>query len=165
MKKIIFITLSTVLINFFLMTSQFAYTNTAIAANETINPATGSNTGDNNELVEGTFPVQQILALPSYTDEKNKEHKVQNDVYINNDKNISPIEALVVRIIDYALKIMGSIGMILIIIAGFFLITARGDSSKIDEAKEMIEHVAMGLVVAFLAYIILLFVQSLFVAT
>lgn len=104
------------------------------------------------DLVEGTFPVRDVLKLD---DEK------QPTAYFNDDKQ-APIESLIVTVINYALAVMGSIAVILVIIAGFMLMTAQGESTQIDKGKEIIKYAIIGLVAAFLSYIIVLFVQSLF---
>ncbi len=105
-----------------------------------------------HDLVEGTFPVRDVLKLD---DEK------QPTAYFNDDKQ-APIESLIVTVINYALAVMGSIAVILVIIAGFMLMTAQGESTQIDKGKEIIKYAIIGLVAAFLSYIIVLFVQSLF---
>lgn len=105
-----------------------------------------------NDLRDGTFNVKTYLQLEGQTPK-----------YFNSETKAAPIEIFGANAIDFALGIMGTIGMVLLIIAGFRLLMARGDSTKIDEAKEMITLVLFGLMLAFLAYIIVLSVQSLFI--
>lgn len=106
-------------------------------------------------ITEGSFPVRDILKLPG--DDQPQEYF--------NAKDKAPIEAFGITIINYALAIMGSIAVILIIFAGFRMMVADGESQKIDEAKEIIKYAIMGLIFAFLSYLIVIFVQSLFPAT
>ncbi len=105
------------------------------------------------DLTEGTFPVRDVLKL---------DDKKQPAAYFDSEQ--APIEALAGTVINYALAIMGSIAVILVIIAGFMLMTAQGESTQIDKGKEIIKYAIIGLVAAFLSYIIVLFVQSLFTA-
>lgn len=47
--------------------------------------------------------------------------------------------------------IIGSIGILLLVIAGVRYIFARGDPQKISEAKNSIQHIIIGIVIAALA--------------
>lgn len=104
-----------------------------------------------NDLRDGTFNVKNYLQLDG-----------QSPKYFTSEAKASPIEIFGASAIDYALGIMGTIGMVLLIAAAFRLLLARGDSTKIDEAKEMIKLVIFGIIIAFMAYIIVLSVQSIF---
>lgn len=77
----------------------------------------------------------------------------------------SPIENFGSKTIDFALSIMATIAVILIIVAGFYFMTARGDSEQIEKGKEIIKYALGGLAIAFLAYIMVIFVQAIFPAT
>ena len=107
-----------------------------------------------SSLTNGTFNVREVLSLPG---------KDQPQKYFEAEDK-APIEALIIEIINYALAIMGSIAIILLIIAGLRMMAAGGESQQIDEAKEMIKYAIIGLIVAFLSYLIVIFVQSLFPA-
>lgn len=105
-----------------------------------------------HDLIEGNLNVREVLKL---------DDTKQPTAYFD-DKSQAPIESLAGKVINYALAIMGSIAVILMIIAGFMLMTAQGESTQIDKGKEIIKYAVIGLIVAFLSYIIVLFVQSLF---
>lgn len=47
--------------------------------------------------------------------------------------------------------IIGSVGLLFLVIAGVRYVFARGDSNKISEAKNMIQHIIIGIVIAGLA--------------
>lgn len=134
MKKLILATLSLIILSLGILTPAYA--------------------GNEHDIVEGTFNVKDVLKLPGND---------QPTEYFNDPKQ-APIESFAGKMIDYALGIMGSIAIILIIVGGFMFLTARGESSQIDKGKEIITYAIIGLVVAFLSYIIVLFVQSLFTA-
>lgn len=110
----------------------------------------------NEELTETTFSVKDILRLPGEGD--------QPTGYFNDEEN-SPIVSFILRVIEFATKIIGSIAIILFIIAGFMMMVAQGNQQKLDEAKDIFLYAAIGLIVAFLSYVIVIFIQSLFVTT
>lgn len=105
-----------------------------------------------NDLTEGTFNVKENLKLDSGEQPKK---------YFN-DPNQSPIVSLVITLIDFAITIMGSIAVILFIVAGFMFMASNGNSQKLDEAKDIMKYAAIGLIVALLSYVITIFVQSIF---
>lgn len=75
----------------------------------------------------------------------------------------SPIVSLILRVIEFATMIMGAIAAILIIIAGFMFMLSQGNDQELTKAKDMLKFAVMGLAVAFLAYAIVTFVQSIFI--
>lgn len=108
---------------------------------------------DPNDLTYGTFKVNEVLTL---------DNGEQPKKYFS-DENNSPIVSFILDVINFAITIMGSIAIILFIIAGFMFMLGQGNQQKIDEAKGVIKYAAIGLVVALLSYIIAIFVQSIFV--
>jgi len=81
------------------------------------------------------------------------------------DTQYSPIVSFILSVINYATGIIGTVAMIIFIIAGFMLVIAQGDQTKIDKAKEIIKYAIIGLIITFLSYVITIFVQSLFITT
>lgn len=104
-------------------------------------------------LAEDTFNVGKYLNLG----EEDQPAKYLDDT------EQGPIVAFILAMLNYATGIMGSIAVILFIIAGFRFMFANGDETKLSEAKEMIKYAVIGLAVTFLAYIIVIFVQSIFI--
>lgn len=142
----IFIVTLTILTSGFISATSIAYAN-----NTTPPPATTTPTDD---LSEAEFNVKEVLTL---------EKKEQPKKYFD-DEEYSPIVSFILDIINFATTIMGSLAVILFIIAGFMFMLGQGTQQKIDEAKDVIKYAAIGLIVAFLSYIITIFVQSIFVA-
>lgn len=105
-------------------------------------------------LKETLFNVNQILD-PNPTP--------QTQSYFAEGK--TPIVDFVTTVINFALRVIGSIAIILFIIAGFRFMTSEGNQQKVDEAKEMFKYTIIGLIITFLAYIIVIFVQSLFISS
>jgi len=114
-------------------------------------------TDEQYDITHGTFNVKEILVLPD-----GEQQQKYFDTKENQKNKQAPIEAFAISVINFALAIMGSIAIILFIIAGFMMMTAQGESQKIDEAKDIIKYAVFGLIGAFFSYIIVLFVQSLF---
>jgi hypothetical protein len=108
-------------------------------------------------LKETTFDVGDIL---SPEDDERGEPTGQE--YLKED---NPIVAFILTVINFAIQIMGSIAIIIIIIGGFMFMFAQGNQQKLDEAKDILKYAVIGLLVALLSYIIVIFVQSLFTTT
>jgi myosin heavy subunit len=111
-------------------------------------------------LKELTFDVESILNIdPMIVD--TQEYTAQEKPYFNDTEN-SPIFSFILRAIDFAIKIMGSIAVLIIIIAGFILVISTGNDSRIEQGKNAIKYAIIGLVLAFMSYTIVLFVQAIF---
>jgi Type IV secretion system pilin len=76
------------------------------------------------------------------------------------DGNI--VIALMMRVINILLLLIGTFAFLVFFYAGFILVTSNGDEGKIEKGKGMIMPAILGLVFAFLAYYIASFVQSFF---
>lgn len=104
-------------------------------------------------LGEATFDVTKNLTL---------DDGQQPKKYFK-DQNNSPLVSFVLYIMDYATAIMGTIAMMLLIIAGFMMMFSQGNQQTLDKAKDIFKYAVLGLVVAFMSYIIVIFIQSLFI--
>ena len=130
--------------------------NTAYAQEEAKNtPQESSKT----PLKDLQFDVSKNLKLKK--DSEGKEQQPQS--YFNN--NYPPIIAFILTILDFATQIIGSLAVLIMIIGGFMFMTAQGDQTQIDKAKDVIKYAIIGLVVTFLSYIIVIFLQSLFITS
>ncbi len=107
------------------------------------------------DLKDWTFDTSKISLDPNPNDDEETRD------YFKSDK---PIVAFILMIINVALITMGSIAIIILIIGGFMMMFSQGNQQKLDEAKDVVKYAMIGLIVAFLSYIIVLFVQSLFVS-
>ncbi|MFA5947961.1 MAG: hypothetical protein WC806_03245 [Candidatus Gracilibacteria bacterium] len=88
----------------------------------------------------------------------------QSQGYFNKSNN-SPIENVVLNIIVFATKVVGSIAMILLIASGFMFMVSQGNEQNLEKAKSIGTYAVIGLIIIFLSYIITLFVQSIFITT
>lgn len=110
------------------------------------------------ERLEDTrFPVGRHLRLDG--DEVDREEQQPTEYFMEE----SPITSLIVRLIEFATMIIGAIAAILIIIAGFMFMLSQGNDQELTKAKDILKFAVMGLAVAFLAYAIVTFVQSIFI--
>lgn len=71
-------------------------------------------------------------------------------------------ESLIKTIINTLLYVVGTLAVIMIIVAGIMYTTASGDASKITRAKNTLTYSIVGLLVAFLAFAIINWVLQLF---
>ncbi len=104
-------------------------------------------------LADHQFSVGKILNLADGQ---------QQQSYFKTNGN-TPIVNLVLTGIDVALRVIGSLAVIILIIGGFRMMVSQGDQTALDSAKEIVKYAVFGLVITFLSYIIVIFVQSLFV--
>lgn len=144
--KISTLLLSTIIATFCtsLFSMNFAY------ADPTTPATTTTPTTPSQDLSNATFSLKDNLNL---------DNNQQPKTYLSSD---NPIVSFVLSVIDFAITIMGSIAVLLFIIAGFQFMVASGNPTKTDEAKDTVKYAAIGLVVALMSYIIAIFVQSLF---
>lgn len=63
-------------------------------------------------------------------------------------------------VVNILLFIIGAIAVIMIIIAGFRMVTANGDSGTISQARNTVLYAVIGIIVAFMAFAIVNFVAS-----
>ena len=146
MKKLILMTICALVINLGLGLTAFAEPPAAEKAANEVNY-------EYVPLGEATFNVNTGLTL---------DDGGQPKAYFQ-DENNSPIVSFVLTIMNYATAIMGTIGMILLIAAGFMMMFSQGNQQQLDKAKDIVKYAILGLVVAFMSYIIVIFIQSLFV--
>lgn len=137
-----------------LLAAPLAFAGTAVAA------AAGCPSGDS-----GTPPN---CTLPSGSS------NVQNDLSCGATFSLSPssdcgsttttgagkVQGVVTTMLDYFSVIVGLLAVVMLIFAGLKFITAGGDSSKVQSARQSIVYAVIGLVVVALAQVIVQFVLS-----
>ena len=100
------------------------------------------------------FNVNEVLSLGD-----------EDQAYFSDTKNKQPIVSFILRVIEFATNIMGSIAIIILIVAGFMFMFAQGNQQQLDEAKEVVKYAFIGLALAFFSYIITIFIQSFFISS
>jgi hypothetical protein len=73
-----------------------------------------------------------------------------------------PIAAYIIRTINFLSLTIGSLALLAIIVGGIMLLTSGGKESQTTKGKDIIKDAIIGLVVAFCAYFITAYVQSVF---
>ncbi|MBI4234844.1 hypothetical protein HY604_00935 [Candidatus Peregrinibacteria bacterium] len=106
---------------------------------------------NNDSLKNLKFDVGKTLSLDSGDQEKS---------YFSSDN--PPIIELILAVIEFATKVIGSIAIIILIIGGFMFMFSQGNEQNLSNAKDVIKYAIIGLIVTFASYIAVLFVQSLF---
>jgi hypothetical protein len=67
---------------------------------------------------------------------------------------------LIMKIVKWALTFLGSLAVLMIVVAGIMYITSGGDEGRVDTAKKWLLYSIVGLVVALLGYAIVNIVGS-----
>jgi len=114
------------------------------------------NNSNKEDLKSFQFNVNEILSL--------SEEDQPQEYFNQGEDGETPIVAFILSVINFALRIIGSIAIIILIIGGFMFMFAQGNQQKIDEAKDIVKYAIIGLLVTFLSYIIVITVQSLFIS-
>lgn len=139
------------------MKKLFTFIITALVANffvMTLGPVFAINEEDT--LKGATFDVQEYLNLNEDQQKADYFDEKANPAYAN----YSPIVRLILIMLDTATKIIGSLAMILLIIAGLMMMFSQGNTEAVDKAKAVFKYVIIGLMLTFFSYIIVIFIQS-----
>jgi hypothetical protein len=145
MKKIALIVLATFVLNFGLFALPLATTHA----------------GD-GDIYDMQFNVKKNLKVNDFVEGEgaNEKKTIQQAASYFDAK--SPIVSFITKIIEFATYSIGSIAVILIIIAGFMFMVSQGNEQKLTSAKEVFQYAMIGLIIVFLSYIITIFVQAVF---
>lgn len=94
---------------------------------------------------------------------KNMEtFKVGTYLVAKGQQKPSQIGAYIVRLINFLSMVIGSFAFVAIVIGGIMMVGSGGQEQPISRGKDIIKYAIMGLVVAFSAFFITSFVQSIF---
>lgn len=69
-------------------------------------------------------------------------------------------QALVIKIINVFLGLLGTVFVFLIIMSGYWFLTARGEQDKVQKAKDTLKRAILGLAIVLMAYSIVYFVSN-----
>ncbi len=86
----------------------------------------------------------------------NVQTETGNEASLNltQTKDLNDPKNIINRIIKLLASIMGTIGVLLLVIAGIMMVISHGDENLLTKGKQMFIYTAVGLAVGFLAYII-----------
>lgn len=111
-------------------------------------------------LKEQTFPVDVYLDLDSGKDGTQE----QAQSYFKDPKKNPTVEFLV-KVLELAIKIAGTLAVLLLIGTGLTMVMSQGSQDILEKAKQMFLYEIIGLIVIFLSYVAITFVQSIFTTT
>lgn len=108
--------------------------------------------GDTHDASDFALKVDCILD----TGDQNQEH------FNEDGTGYSAAENFILKVINYMITIIGSIALLLIVVAGIMMITSPGNENQRSKATEILTASIIGLVLAFSSFIIVNFIQGLF---
>ncbi|MEK7545056.1 MAG: pilin [Patescibacteria group bacterium] len=80
-----------------------------------------------------------------------------------NGNPVSPITAFILTAIEFLTKIIGSVAFFVLILSGVWMIVTTGEETQVNKAKDMMLYSIIGIAVAFGSYMIVTFIQGLFI--
>lgn len=86
----------------------------------------------------------------------------QNQKYLNDPSGNAPLVAAILDVIEFIIRIVGAIAILLIILGGLYMIISEGSEDKLEKGKTILTSAIIGLVIAMFSYLIVRFVQSIF---
>ena len=75
----------------------------------------------------------------------------------NQGKNIS---IFIVDIIEFAVKMAGTVAVIVLIIGGLMMVVSQGNEDTLSKGKDVVKYAIIGLVIIFLSLLIVTFIQN-----
>jgi len=85
-------------------------------------------------------------------------HRVASVIDTSNLPKANADQATVQNVLNVVFALVGSITLLIIVIAGLRYITARGDPNAVSQAKKALIYAIIGLVITLVAYSIVFFV-------
>ncbi len=70
------------------------------------------------------------------------------------------LNSLILKILTYVLGLVGTVAVVVIVIAGFRMVASQGNESQVKAARSTITWAIIGLIVSFLAYSIVAVIQN-----
>jgi hypothetical protein len=125
--------------------------NAAQSTKSTSTSTTASNPAKFNE----TFDVSNVLKLPHQSTAKFLDKKGESGGF-------QPVFLVIITVINMLMYLIGSLAILVLVAAGVLRVVSGGDSQRVEQSNTMIFYSIFGLVVAFSAFIIATFVQSIF---
>lgn len=85
---------------------------------------------------------------------------IRNELLISGQSYFKDAATLLGKIIDLLIKFVGTVAFIFLVIGGFRFVMAHGNENEFQQAKQMVTYAIVGLLMALLAYLIILLVQT-----
>ncbi|MFZ2310117.1 MAG: pilin [Patescibacteria group bacterium] len=107
-----------------------------------------------------------LLSVPAFAaaDETGKP-STQTEINNNSQKlpnplGITDVNALISRVINFVLSLVGSVSLIMFVYGGLTWMTSAGSSEKIKKGRDIIVWSVIGLAIVFSSYILVKFVVT-----
>lgn len=107
---------------------------------------------DSSKPTEGTM---SCVENTDSSDSSNEQVSFANPVPALSGKSVPDLVGLIIKSL---LGIIGAMALVIFIYAGFVWMTAQGNSTKIQKAREIMTYATIGLIVIFGSYVLLRFV-------
>lgn len=85
---------------------------------------------------------------------------VGNEKDLNLNPNDTSDKNLLNRILKYIIQLVGTFGVVMMIVAGFFMVTSEGDENRLQKGKNIFLYTIIGIIVAFTSYALIQLVLS-----
>lgn len=85
---------------------------------------------------------------------------LSNYLYAEGQAKVTSIGEYIVRFINFLALLIGSFGILAVIVGGYFLLAAQGREEMITRGKDIIKFAIIGIVVALSAFWLVAAVQS-----
>jgi heme O synthase-like polyprenyltransferase len=70
--------------------------------------------------------------------------------------------AFILKFLDTAVQISGVIAVTLMIVTGLMMVFSQGNQNMVEKAKQMFTYEIIGIVIIFVSYVAVSFIQSIF---
>lgn len=107
----------------------------------------------------------QLQKKPSQKDVNKKNNDTQGTRFLKRaeEEKISVVTAFILEGIELLTKIVGSVAFLVLIIAGIWMIVSLGNEQQVTKGKTMFLYAILGLIFTFFSYLIVTFLQNLFI--
>lgn len=110
-----------------------------------------------------SFNLNSIRLGSEKKENKNNPSAIQGGKTYFKPGTKSPITAFILTTIDLAIKVIGSVAFLVLVIAGIWMTVSIGMEQQVTKAKTMFLYSILGLVFAFASYFFVSFLQGLLV--
>ena len=125
---------------------------TVVFADETSSPATADDKVEPIKMPE-TFSVNKYLKT---------EEQTSMVPGTTSDPTSTGVVGFLIKTIDLFVKIIGAIALVVFILGALLTILSEGKEYRLEKGKSAMVYAVIGLVITFMAFIIVSFVQSIF---
>ena len=134
----------------------------ALADCEKLNPVTLKPEDDVHSAEKSTPEIDAVKEYVKLADIKGfslSDVSVGNEknLVIDNSNNDNNILARVIRVIA---MLVGTVGVLLYVVGGYFMIFSQGDENQLTKGKQIVTYTSLGLVIAFGAFILVQFIMG-----